>query len=229
MKKKLLCFKWAFHSCIATPRNTCLCSPKQLFNGKWRLYGSSMLYLQTGTESDMSMLVHVCNEQLFLSVQMCFVKKQTSKNIIQCTCNKPRNYSPPTFVVEEALHLHGGPGVSDAEHGAGHNALLGWRAIRGPDQAPVRLVVQSLQNLNSLAAADCQLPVASAVTGHKVVYDHCEFTATRELEGKQQYSECFFKRITSILIGVRLVCRKISKQSIIASLCSLRIYINISE
>lgn len=81
MKKKLLCFKWAFHSCIATPRNTCLCSPKQLFNGKWRLYGSSMLYLQTGTESDMSMLVHVCNEQLFLSVQMCFVKKQTSKNI----------------------------------------------------------------------------------------------------------------------------------------------------
>lgn len=125
-------------------------------------------------------------------------------------CNKPRNYSAPTFVVEEALHLHGGPGVSDAEHGAGYNALLGRGAVRGPDQAPVGLVVEPLQNLHSLASAYCQLPVAATVTGHKVVDDHCELTATRELQGKQQKSVILFPHsVTTRLVDVRPVCSNI--------------------
>lgn len=52
--------------------------------------------------------------------------------------------SPPTFVVEKPLHLHGRPGVSDTEHGARYNALLSRRAVCGPHQAPVRLVMESL-------------------------------------------------------------------------------------
>lgn len=30
-----------------------------------------------------------------------------------------------TFVVEDALHLHGGPGVGNAEHGTGNQTLQG--------------------------------------------------------------------------------------------------------
>ena len=89
--------------------------------------------------------------------------------------------SPPTaltFVVEDALHLHGGPGMGDTEHSAGNQALLCRGAVCGPDQAPVRLVVTALQNLHRLAAAHSQLV---AVAGHEVVYHHSQLTATREL------------------------------------------------
>lgn len=89
----------------------------------------------------------------------------------------PRNYSAPTFVVEEPLHLHGGPGVSDAEHGARHDALLGRRTVCGPDQAPVWFVVESLQNLHSLASTYRQLPIAAPITGHKVMDHHRQLTA----------------------------------------------------
>lgn len=91
----------------------------------------------------------------------------------------------PTFVVEEPLHLHGGPGVSDAEHGAGYDALLGRGAVRGPHQAPVWLVVQSLEDLHSLASAHRQLPAAATITGHKVMDHYCQLTATGQLKQKR--------------------------------------------
>lgn len=100
----------------------------------------------------------------------------------------PRQHSPPTFVVEETLHLHGGPGVGDAEHGAGHNALLGRRVVRGPHQAPVWLVVKSLQNLHSLAPAHCKLPTA-AIAGHKVMDHHRQLTATGQLKQNKYRTE----------------------------------------
>lgn len=87
-----------------------------------------------------------------------------------------------TFVVEDALHLHGGPGVGDAEHGAGHQALQGWGAVRGSDQTPVGPLVAALQDLHRLAAADRQLV---AVAGHEVVNHHGEFAATRQLRRRR--------------------------------------------
>lgn len=81
-------------------------------------------------------------------------------------------------MVEDALHLHGGPGVGDAEHGAGHQALQGRGAVRGPDQAPVRPVVAALQNLHRLAAPHRQLV---AVAGHEVVDHHSQLTAAGQL------------------------------------------------
>lgn len=103
---------------------------------------------------------------------------------------------PPTFVVEEPLHLHGRPGVSDAEHGAGNNALLSRGTVRGPHQAPVGLVVEPLQDLHGLTSAHRQL-TAAAITGDEVVDHHCQFTATGELQGEQEKSDvgsffCFF-------------------------------------
>lgn len=83
-----------------------------------------------------------------------------------------------TFVVEDSLHLHGGPRMSDAEHGAGHQALQCRRAVCCPDEAPVWLVVTPLQHLHGLTPAHRQLV---AVAGHEVVYDHGQLTATREL------------------------------------------------
>lgn len=83
-----------------------------------------------------------------------------------------------TFVVENTLHLHGGPGMGDAEHGAGHQALLGRRAVCGPDQAPVWLVVTTLQNLHRLTTTHSQLV---AVAGHEVMNHHSQLTATGEL------------------------------------------------
>lgn len=91
----------------------------------------------------------------------------------------------PTFVVEEPLHLHGGPGVSDAEHGTGHDALLGRRAVCGPHQDPVRLVVETLQNLHSLASPHRQLPAATSTAGQKVMDHHRQLTATGKLKWKK--------------------------------------------
>ncbi len=95
---------------------------------------------------------------------------------VKCTLS-----SDCTFVVEDALHLHGGPGVGDAEHGAGHQALQGRGAVCGPDQAPVWPVVAALQDLHCLTAPHRQLV---AVAGHEFVYHHSQLTATRELRGK---------------------------------------------
>lgn len=81
-------------------------------------------------------------------------------------------------MVEDALHLHGGPGVGDAEHGAGHQALQGRGAVRGSDQTPVGPLMAALQDLHSLAAADRQLV---AVAGHEVVNHHGKLAATRQL------------------------------------------------
>lgn len=84
-------------------------------------------------------------------------------------------------MVEETLHLHGRPGVSNAEHGAGHDALLSRRAVCGPHQAPIRLVMESFKNLHSLTSAHRQL-AAATVTGHKVMDHHCQLTATGQLK-----------------------------------------------
>lgn len=107
--------------------------------------------------------------------------------------NKYSSPPPPTFVVEEPLHLHGRPGVGDAEHGAGHDALLGRRAVGGAHQAPVGLVVEPLQHLHSLASTHRQLP-AAAVGGHEVVDHHRQLAATGQLRGKRErnYSVRFF-------------------------------------
>lgn len=72
-------------------------------------------------------------------------------------------------MVEDALHLHGGPGVGDAEHGTGNQTLQGRGPVCGPHEAPVRPVVAALQDLHRLAAAHRQLV---AVAGHEVVYHH---------------------------------------------------------
>lgn len=101
-------------------------------------------------------------------------------NILECY--------PPTFVVKEPLHLHGRPRVSDAEHGAGNDALLSRGTVRGPHQAPVGLVVEPLQDLHSLTSAHRELTTA-AITGYEVVDHHCQFTATGELQGEQEKSE----------------------------------------
>lgn len=118
--------------------------------------------------------VAICDKQFFGEI--------TSSPPANVDMLNPRKHSPPTFVVEESLHLHRGPGVGDTEHGAGHNALLGWRVVRGPHQAPVRLVVESLQNLHSLASAHCKLPTA-AITGHKIMDHNCQLTTTGQLKG----------------------------------------------
>lgn len=88
-------------------------------------------------------------------------------------------------MVEEPLHLHGRSRVSDAEHGAGNDALLSRGTVRGPHQAPVGLVVEPLQDLHSLTSAHRQL-AAAAITGYEVVDHHCQFTATGELQGEQE-------------------------------------------
>ncbi len=101
-------------------------------------------------------------------------------------------------MVEEPLHLHGGPGVSDAEHGAGYDALLGWRAVGGSHQAPVGLVVQSLQNLHSLASAHRQLPTAAPITGHEVMDHYCQLTAAGQLTEKTERKEISKKLVMFI-------------------------------
>lgn len=98
---------------------------------------------------------------------------------------KQSRVSAQTFVVEDALHLHGGPGVGDAEHGAGHQALQGRGALRGPHQAPVGPVVAALQHLHRLAAPHRQLV---AVAGHEVVDHHRQLAAAGELGGKKKKS-----------------------------------------
>lgn len=72
-------------------------------------------------------------------------------------------------MVEDAFHLHGGPGVGYAEHGAGNQTLQGRWPVCGPHKAPVRPLVASLQDLHCLAAPHRQLV---AVAGHEVVYHH---------------------------------------------------------
>lgn len=94
-------------------------------------------------------------------------------------------HSAPTFVVEEPLHLHGGPGVSDTEHGAGYDALLGRGAVSGPHQAPVGPVVEPLQNLHGLPSAHRQLATGAAIAGDEVVDHHCQLTAAGQLKWKE--------------------------------------------
>lgn len=132
-------------------------------------------------------------------------QKNPNPNIwFRCRCwyDNPRKHPPPTFVVEEPLHLHRRPGVSDAEHGAGHDALLSGRAVCGPHQAPVRLVMEPLQNLHSLAPAHRQLP-ATAVGGHKVMDHHCQLAAAGQLkrEEKIDVSTDLWKSIGSAAAG----------------------------
>lgn len=88
-------------------------------------------------------------------------------------------------MVKEPLHLHGWPRVSDAEHGAGNDALLSWGTVGGPHQAPVGLVVEPLQDFHSLTSAHRQLAVA-AITCREVVDHHCQLTATGELQAEQE-------------------------------------------
>lgn len=124
---------------------------------------------------------------MFQSVQLCVRMRKillVHLPVEVLRQNKPGKHSPPTFVVEESFHLHGRPGVSDTEHGTGYDALLSWRAICGSHQAPVRLVVETLQNLHSLASAHRQLPTAT-ITGHEVMDHHCQLTATGQLMGQK--------------------------------------------
>lgn len=124
---------------------------------------------------------------MFLSVQLCVRMRKILPGCLPVGVlkqNKPEKHSPPTFVVEEPFHLHGRPGVSDTEHGTGYDALLSWRAICGSHQAPVWLVVETLQNLHSLASAYRQLPTAT-ITGNKVMDHHCQLAATGQLKGQK--------------------------------------------
>lgn len=131
---------------------------------------------------------------LTLLIAQLLIEVKKNPNNFQSTCQRvyanPRTRSSPTFVVEEALHLHGRPGVGDAQHGAGHNSLLGRGAVRGAHQAPVRLVVESLQNLHSLASAHRQLP-ATAVAGHEVMDHHCQLTASGQLKWREDRNKAW--------------------------------------
>lgn len=84
----------------------------------------------------------------------------------------------PTFVVEDALHLHAASRVGDAQRAAGDQAFRGGGPVGGPHQTPVRLVVGPLQHFHGLATADGQL---RAVAGGEVVDDHRQLAAAREL------------------------------------------------
>lgn len=75
--------------------------------------------------------------------------------------------------------------MCDAEHGAGHDALLGRGAVGGAHQAPVGLVVEPLQDLHSLAPPHRQLP-AAAVGGHEVVDHHRQLAAAGQLRRKRE-------------------------------------------
>ena len=123
-------------------------------------------------------------QQLFH--KKCYLSKCTSSFRIPIVgvkkTQKLSNYFASTFVVKEPLHLHGRSGMSDTEHGAGHDALLGRGAVCSPDQAPVWFVVKSLQNLHGLTSAHSQLPIATTVAGHKVMDHHRQLTSSRELE-----------------------------------------------
>ncbi|TNN79746.1 hypothetical protein EYF80_009979 [Liparis tanakae] len=55
-------------------------------------------------------------------------------------------------------------------------------------KAPVRLIVESLQNLHSLASPHRQLSTAATVAGHEVVDHHRQLTATGELKWKIRFS-----------------------------------------
>lgn len=81
-------------------------------------------------------------------------------------------------MVEDPLHLYAAARVGDAEHGAGHEAFLRGRAVGGAHQAPIGFVLRPLQHLHSLASLHAQL---RAITGHEVVDDHRQLTATRQL------------------------------------------------
>lgn len=83
-----------------------------------------------------------------------------------------------TFMVEDSLHLDAAARVCDAQHGAGHQAFLCGRAVGGAHQAPVRFVLRPFQHLHGLTSSHAQL---RAITGHEVVDDHSQLTATRQL------------------------------------------------
>lgn len=92
--------------------------------------------------------------------------------------------------------------MGDAQHGAGHQALQGRRAVRGSDQTPVGSLVAALQDLHRLAAADRQLV---AVAGHEVVNDHGELAASRQLRRRRRSSARFrhcVKWITNMCVCV---------------------------
>lgn len=77
----------------------------------------------------------------------------------------------PTFVAEDALHLHAAPGVGDAQGTAGYSgprprATGQWSAPTGTSQA---LSWGRFQNFHGLAAADGEL---SAVAGREVMDHH---------------------------------------------------------
>lgn len=84
----------------------------------------------------------------------------------------------PTFVVEDALHLHAAPGVGDAQGTAGDQALGRGRPVGGPHQAPVGLVVGPLQDFHRLAAADGEL---GAIAGREVMDHHGQLAAAGQL------------------------------------------------
>lgn len=91
---------------------------------------------------------------------------------------------PPTFPCgEEAVHVHAAAGVGDGEGGAGHQAFLRWRALRGPHQAPARPLARALQQLHRLARLHRQLPRA---TCRKVLQDHRLLTSARQLQGRDR-------------------------------------------
>lgn len=93
----------------------------------------------------------------------------------------------PTFVVEDALHLHATSRVGNAQGAAGNQALRGWGPVGGPHQTPVRLVMGPLQNLHGLAPADGQL---GAVACREVVDHHGQLAATRKLIAVQCVLRC---------------------------------------
>lgn len=91
---------------------------------------------------------------------------------------RPGRPRTPTFVVEDALHLHAAPGVGDAQGATGDQALGRRRPVSGPHQAPVGFVMGPLQDFHGLAAADGEL---GAVAGREVVDHHGQLAAAGQL------------------------------------------------
>ena len=143
------------------------------------------------------------SKSVFLSAPLCVIKIKT--------CFLSTNCQNCTFVVEDALHLHGGPGVGNTEHGARHQTLQGRGAVCGPYQTPVWPFMAALQDLHRLTSPHSQLIV---VAGHEVMYHHSQLTATGQLKERrwslQETSWADSVRLTAEHVQVliyRLPCR----------------------
>lgn len=102
-------------------------------------------------------------------------------------------------MVEDSLHLHAAARVSNAECGAGYDALEGRGAIGGTHQTPVGLVMEPLEHLDRLPPAHAQLVI---VPCHEVVDNHGELAASGELRDQENKKQGRVQNSVEIILQV---------------------------